>query len=83
MEKLRLKIAQKLQEKMGEEFGKNILAALQDKSIDQSIKGMLGQGKIQLLDAASKQPKYTNVIQAAIKTEETKKEVKRGSQLTT
>lgn len=41
MDKIKQKIVEKLREKIGKEFGENIILALQDKNIDSSIKKLL------------------------------------------
>jgi len=51
LEKLTQKIAQKLQEKIGAQLGmSNILAAMKDKSVENQIKELVEQGKLQIVD---------------------------------
>ena len=51
LEKLSQKIAQKLQEKLGAQLGMpNILAAMKDKSVENQIKELVEQGKLQIVD---------------------------------
>lgn len=50
MEKIRLKIVQSLQKQLGKDWGQNILAALQDKSVDQEIKSLIQQNKLKIAD---------------------------------
>jgi hypothetical protein len=50
MEKIRDKITILLQSKIGQEYKQNILVALKDKGIDTSIKHMMKQDKIQILN---------------------------------
>ena len=64
MEKIRTKIEQKLREKIGLQFGEDIMQALRDQSIEQSIKTLMKQDKIQLLDARN-QPVYSYQIAKA------------------
>jgi hypothetical protein len=48
-------------ENIGEEYADNIELALKDKEIQNQIKYMMKQDKIQLLDSKN-QPRYTNYI---------------------
>jgi len=66
MEKIRAKIEQKLREKIGVQFGEDIMQALKDQGIEQSIKLLMKQDKIQLLNAQN-QPVYANQIAKAAK----------------
>jgi hypothetical protein len=50
MDKIRLRIAEKLREKLGAEFGMNIMSALNDKAIESQIKNLLAADKIQVVD---------------------------------
>jgi hypothetical protein len=51
MEKLTQKIAQKLQEKIGRELGLgNILSAMKDKTVEEQIKELIAQNKLQIVD---------------------------------
>ena len=58
MEKIRMKLYEKLIEKLGEESGKGLIQALKDRQIEQSIKKMMNEKRIQLLDYHTKQPVY-------------------------
>lgn len=48
MEKIREKMSVLLKNKIGEEYSKHIVFALQDKSIEKEIKVLMKQDKIQL-----------------------------------
>lgn len=50
MEKIRMKLFEKLREKLGEEHGEGIINALNDLHIEQSIKKLMKEDKIRLLD---------------------------------
>lgn len=71
MEKIRLKILQSLQAKIGQEFGENILLALQDQGIENSIKVLMKQNKIELVNE-NNQPIYQEQINEAAHYEENK-----------
>jgi len=72
MEKIRQKILLSLQEKIGKEFGDNIMIALKDKGIENSIMVLMKQDKIQLVNE-NNQPKYQAEINKAVVLEEKKK----------
>ena len=64
MEKIKQKIVESLRKKIGEEFGQNILIALGDQNIEQQIKLLMAQDKIQLLNSQN-QPVFTKEIKKA------------------
>ena len=65
-QKITIKLQTQLIQNIGEEYADNIELALRDKEIQNQIKYMMKQDKIQLLDSKNK-PRYTNYIaQAAI-----------------
>jgi len=66
MDKLRMKIAAKLKEKMGDTMGENIFQALKAKQVEGTVKDMLKQEKIKLLDNETKQPMYRDQIKEVV-----------------
>ena len=46
MEKIRTKLENMLKSKIGEEYGKNILMALKDKTIEKDIKNLMKGDKL-------------------------------------
>ena len=50
MDKIKTKLIQSLQKKIGEEFGENIRLAIQDKTLQQTLRLLVEQDKIKLLD---------------------------------
>jgi hypothetical protein len=57
MEKIRLKLYEKLRERMGDQHGEDIIEALNDRHIEQSIKKLMKEDRIRLLDEHA-QPIY-------------------------
>lgn len=64
MEKIRNKITLLLQSKIGSEYKLDIMAALKDKQIDSSIKNLMKEDKIQILNQQNK-PLYKKQISLA------------------
>ena len=64
MEKIRMKLHEKLREKIGERHSEDIYLALNDRRIEQSIKKMMKEERIRLLND-KKQPVYTEQIAQA------------------
>jgi hypothetical protein len=69
MEKIRMKLHEKLREKIGEKHSEDIYLALNDHKIEQSIKRMMKEERIRLLND-KKQPVYTEQIAQAAAHEE-------------
>jgi len=66
MEKIRTKLENMLKSKIGEEYGKNILMALKDKTIEKDIKNLMKGDKIQIHNEQN-EPVYKKIIvQAAV-----------------
>lgn len=61
MEKIRMKLYERLASKIGVEHGENIYMALNDRKIEQSIKKMMQEGIIRLLNE-QRQPVYEDQI---------------------
>ena len=64
MEKIRMKLHEKLREKIGERHSEDIYLALNDRKIEESIKRMMKEERIRLLND-KKQPVYTEQIAQA------------------
>lgn len=64
MEKIRLKLFERLQTRLGEEHGQGIMEALNDRQIEQSIKKMMKEDRIRLLNDQN-EPVYQKQISYA------------------
>ena len=64
MEKIRMKLFERLRDKIGEQHGEEIYLALNDRKIEQSIKKMMKEDRIRLLND-KKQPVYQEQIAQA------------------
>jgi hypothetical protein len=64
MEKIRLKLYEKLRDAIGDQHGQIILEALNDRHIEQSIKKLMKDDKIRLLDEHSNQVYREQIVLA-------------------
>lgn len=77
MEKIRMKLHEKLREKIGEKHSEDIYLALNDHKIAQSIKKLMKEERIRLLNE-KKQPVYVEQIAQAAAHDDRDEAVVRG-----